>query len=131
MDEYISRQSIQKRMDNITNDPTCPLHIAAEIDQCIDLEPAADVVPRREFVAQIISAIDDRLHEMAMEYANAGHMAYFAVCEMVHHKVLNKVFREYSQEHSETVDALLAGASGRVVSKDDNGKDNSSIQLID
>lgn len=29
----------------VTNDTTCPLHIAAQIEQVVDLIPAADVKP--------------------------------------------------------------------------------------
>jgi len=44
MDDYINRQSLQRVMEFVTTDCTCPLHIAAEIDQLIAQEPAANVV---------------------------------------------------------------------------------------
>lgn len=47
MDEYIKRESIQKAMEFVTNDMTCPIHIAAYIDQIIAQESAADVVDVR------------------------------------------------------------------------------------
>ena len=44
MAEYIKRESIQKALKNVTDDPSCPLFLAAMIEQYIDQEPAADVV---------------------------------------------------------------------------------------
>lgn len=35
---------------------------------------------------------------MAMEYHNAGHPEYFAVCEMVHHKVIRPIEKKYTEE---------------------------------
>lgn len=43
MDEYIERSEIQAAMKSVTDDTTCPLHIAAEIDQILSLTPTADV----------------------------------------------------------------------------------------
>ena len=45
--EYIGRESVMRSLEFITNDPTCPIHIAACIDQIIAQEPAADVVEVR------------------------------------------------------------------------------------
>ena len=44
MAEYIKREDLIKEMESVTNDITCPIHIAAEIDQIIALIPASDVV---------------------------------------------------------------------------------------
>lgn len=44
MAEYIKRESIQKALKNVTDDPSCPLFLAAMIEQYIDQEPASDVV---------------------------------------------------------------------------------------
>ena len=44
MSEYIEREALIKSLEFVTNDTTCPIHIAAEIDQIIAQEPAADVV---------------------------------------------------------------------------------------
>ena len=44
MAEYIKRESIQKALKNVTDDQSCPLFLAAMIEQYIDQEPAADVV---------------------------------------------------------------------------------------
>lgn len=41
--------------------------------------------------------IDNALHDMAIEYANAGHPEYFAVCEMVHHKVIAPIEKKYTE----------------------------------
>ena len=35
----IDADALQDAMKSVTNDPTCPLHIAAEIDQIIDAAP--------------------------------------------------------------------------------------------
>ena len=45
MAEYIDRESIRKAIQSVTNDPNCPLFIAAMIEQYIDEEPSADVAP--------------------------------------------------------------------------------------
>lgn len=45
MAEYIKRESIQKALKNVTDDPSCPLFLAAMIEQYIDQEPTADVTP--------------------------------------------------------------------------------------
>lgn len=47
MIEYIKRGEVQAAMKFVTDDITCPLHIAAEIDQVLSLAPAADVRPER------------------------------------------------------------------------------------
>ena len=41
---------------------------------------------------------DDALHNMAVEYHTAGHPEYFAVCEMVHHKVMRPIEKKYAEE---------------------------------
>lgn len=45
MAEYTDREELRAAMQHIYNDPTCPMHIAAEIEQIIDCAPVADVVP--------------------------------------------------------------------------------------
>lgn len=45
MAEYIEREEINKAMKEVCDDPSCPMHVAAEIAQIIDCAPAADVVP--------------------------------------------------------------------------------------
>ncbi len=46
MAEYIEREALIKSMElNITNDPACPLFVAATVHQTIDEAPAADVAP--------------------------------------------------------------------------------------
>ena len=47
MAEYIERGETQKAMQSVTEDTTCPLHIAAEIDQILSLVPSADVRSER------------------------------------------------------------------------------------
>lgn len=44
MAEYIEREEINKAMKEVCDDPSCPMHVAAEIAQIIDCAPAADVV---------------------------------------------------------------------------------------
>ena len=43
MAEYTDREELRAAMQHIYNDPTCPMHISAEIEQIIDCAPAADV----------------------------------------------------------------------------------------
>ena len=38
----IDADELQNAMESVTNDPTCPLHIAATIDQIIDYAPTVD-----------------------------------------------------------------------------------------
>ncbi len=46
MAEYIEREALHKSMSfNITDDPGCPLFVAATVHQTIDCAPAADVRP--------------------------------------------------------------------------------------
>ena len=44
MTKYIDADKLLEEMEFVTTDPTCPMHIAATIDQIISLSPAADVV---------------------------------------------------------------------------------------
>lgn len=45
MGEHIEREAVKEALASVTNDSTCPLHIAAAIDQILDAVPAADVAP--------------------------------------------------------------------------------------
>ncbi len=45
MAKYTDREELSAAMQHIYNDPTCPMHIAAEIEQIIDCSPTADVAP--------------------------------------------------------------------------------------
>ena len=42
--ECIEREALRKAMEHVYRDSTCPMHIAAEVDQYITEAPAADVV---------------------------------------------------------------------------------------
>lgn len=45
----IDADHLQEAMKNVTDDPTCPIHIAATIDQIIDCAPTVDDwIPCRE-----------------------------------------------------------------------------------
>ena len=47
MKEYIKREVLSKIMNDIAEDETCPMNIAADIYQAVDCIPAADVEPVR------------------------------------------------------------------------------------
>lgn len=47
MKEYIERTEIKSALQPVTRDGSCPLHIAAAVDQVLDCTPAADVVEVR------------------------------------------------------------------------------------
>ena len=47
MTEYIKREVLSKIMNDIAEDETCPMNIAADIYQTVDCIPAADVEPVR------------------------------------------------------------------------------------
>ena len=53
---------------------------------------------KRNVAREIIEEIDDSLHKMATEYVDAGHPIYFAICEMVHHKVIRPIEKKYESE---------------------------------
>ena len=55
---------------------------------------------KTEVAREIIKGIDDALHDMAMEYEKTGHKTYFAVCEMVHHKVIRPFEKKYIGENN-------------------------------
>lgn len=42
MSEYINREELRAAMQHIYNDPTCPMHTVAEIEQIIDCAPTVD-----------------------------------------------------------------------------------------
>lgn len=42
--DLISRSALKEAMRFVTDDTTCPMHIAAEIDQILDCAPAVDAV---------------------------------------------------------------------------------------
>lgn len=43
--DLISRVTFRNNIQTVLNDTTCPIHIAAEIEQYLELEPAVDAVP--------------------------------------------------------------------------------------
>lgn len=47
MDEHVERENLKDAFEFVTNDCTCPMHIAAEIYQILDCVPGADVVKVR------------------------------------------------------------------------------------
>ena len=53
-----------------------------------------------DIAKEILKEIDDALHKMATEYADRGHPTYFAVCEMVHHKVIRPIEKKYESEEN-------------------------------
>ena len=67
----------------------------AHADDCEFHIKASDVA------SEIIKEIDDALHDMAIEYEKAEHPEYFAVCEMVHHKVIRPMEKKYESEDTE------------------------------
>lgn len=48
--------------------------------------------------SNVLERADDLLHDLAMSYAERGHKDFFAVCEEVHHKVIEKLAAEIRQE---------------------------------
>lgn len=45
MEEYISKKGFEERIKSVINDSSCPIHIAATIQQYLDEEPSVDVSP--------------------------------------------------------------------------------------
>ena len=75
------------------------LSLAAETERSESRKEAdiSEILELRLKVEQIFEEIDNALHDMAMEYYNAGHPEYFAVCEMVHHKVVRHIEKKYTE----------------------------------
>lgn len=72
----IDADALQDAMKSVTNDPTCPLHIAAEIDQIIDAMPTVGLTapPAAQsgnqdttFMAEIIAQICDYAVDNGMQ----------------------------------------------------------------
>ena len=82
MDEYINRESLQKAMDFVANDPSCPLHIAATIDQNIALEPKADVVERNKLKQLIANKYGD-LDNICGCNVNGQWLSVAAIVELI------------------------------------------------
>lgn len=59
MTEYIEREKAIKGLDDITSDESCPMFIAAEVDQWMEFIPAADVEPVRHGYWENIVSLDD------------------------------------------------------------------------
>lgn len=66
------------------------------VKSMISTAPVVDVAPKSEVVREVINEIDDRLYDMAMAYRESEHLGYYAVCEMVHHKVIRAVEKKYT-----------------------------------
>lgn len=47
MAEYVKLEALKEAFKSVTDDCTCPIHLAAEIDQILDQSPVADVAPVR------------------------------------------------------------------------------------
>lgn len=45
MNDLISRVAFRSSIQTVLNDITCPIHIAAEIEQYLEFEPAVDAAP--------------------------------------------------------------------------------------
>lgn len=45
MNDLISRVAFRNSIQTVLNDITCPIHIAAEIEQYLEFEPAVDAAP--------------------------------------------------------------------------------------
>lgn len=47
--------------------------------------------------AEVIKELDDGLHDVALAYYEGGQRAYFAVCEVIHHKVIRPIEKKYTE----------------------------------
>lgn len=80
------------------------LGIAFQISQTTNFGNVAEILVNAgyrkssDLAKELMEKLDSKLNELAMEYANAGHKSYFAVCEVIYHKVLKTVFKEYEKE---------------------------------
>ena len=62
MIEYIERKALKEAFKSVTDDCTCPIHLAAEIDQILDQSPVADVAPVRLAKWEVVVGSDDKEH---------------------------------------------------------------------
>lgn len=51
-----------------------------------------------EVATEIIYEIDEALHDLAMVYHNAGLIDYFAVCEIIHNKVILPIQNKHAED---------------------------------
>lgn len=96
-DRYIDTEKIKYHKLSVCEGHGLNFEYTVAYKHEVDAMPTEDVVPKSEAAREVLAEIDNRLHDMAMEYANAGHKEYFAVCEMVYHKVLRAVEKKYTE----------------------------------
>ena len=93
MDE---KAELQKQVDELKNRKIEPLIVqchAPALETCPKVEQAV-----KDAVKEILQEGENLLHECAMEYANAGHIDYFGVCENISCKVIRKIAKEKGVE---------------------------------
>lgn len=59
-------------------------------EECSGLKKA-----KQDVAKQILDEVDDKLNDLALEYYNTGHPTYYAVCEVIHHKVISPILKKY------------------------------------
>lgn len=77
MKEYIERTEIKSALQPVTRDGSCPLHIAAAVDQVLDCTPAADVV-------EVVRCRECAHYKICDRWENGRRM----LCEIHHHSYL-------------------------------------------
>lgn len=55
----------------------------------------------KETAKEILSEIDNDLHDLAISYADKGHKDYYDICKYVHLKVISKITKKYGVEVEE------------------------------
>ena len=85
----------------------CDLHCNIHSEISYDCETLYDAGYRnaeevsKETAKEILSEIDNDLHDLAISYADKGHKDYYDICKYVHLKVISKITKKYGVEVEE------------------------------
>lgn len=93
--ESISEQLCEIGYRKITEGVT--VLTRAELDALTEYEEKT----KGEIAKEIINEISASLHDMAMSYANAGIMDYYALCDLVHHRVIEPIEKKYTDREAQ------------------------------
>lgn len=89
MADLISRAAFRSSVQTVLNDTTCPIHIAAEIEQYLELEPTIYAIP--------VEWLREKMHKLQM---TDGNPFGFVLAEWL--KEQNILGVEYSPRASST-----------------------------
>ena len=68
------------------------------VDELLEAVAKHNEEVRKDTAKVILKDAENELYNIAIEYRNAGHMSYFAVCENIYHKVIRPLAKQYGVE---------------------------------